>query len=326
MPLKRKKDSDKDKPSRGAKRKREDRSSSQDRRDHSYAVVSSHRSSATSVELLSESARDRRSLIPTDSVDRTHVSQSFLSLAAPTTFLRLNVSSLSTAGLLPHIPSSTNLAAPTGPSSSNSSEASVPSQQTNDTASSTQRLLADDREQRAQTADDANTQEISTNRYSASRFNQTRSIDINETPVSLLTQETVSQQDRNVSPSTSHTLQTIQPQTDSAQNPTTQPEPIPNEHAEVHDVPVRLPNYPAFHYNPQNLYEDARIGSMSATCRHCSAKKWPTEPPRICCANGKVDVPLLGPPPEPLQALLTTNTPQAKEFRKKYAHTIPASL
>ena len=95
------------------------------------------------------------------------------------------------------------------------------------------------------------------------------------------------------------------------------PAQIPNGRAEVHDVPVPLPNYPAFHYNPQNVYDGARTGSMSATCLHCNAKKWPTEPPRICCANGKVDVPLLGPPPEPLQALLTTNTSQAKEFRKK---------
>ena len=90
-----------------------------------------------------------------------------------------------------------------------------------------------------------------------------------------------------------------------------------SESLEVHDVPVRLPNYPAFHYNPQNQYDGARTGSMSATCLRCNAKKWPIEPPGMCCANGKVDVPLLGPPPEPLRALLTNNTPTAKEFRKK---------
>ncbi|XP_065835787.1 uncharacterized protein [Oscarella lobularis] len=55
---------------------------------------------------------------------------------------------------------------------------------------------------------------------------------------------------------------------------------------------------------------------MSAKCRHCNAKKWPTEPPGMCCAKGKVDVPLLGNPPEPLRALLTENTSLAKEFRE----------
>ena len=88
------------------------------------------------------------------------------------------------------------------------------------------------------------------------------------------------------------------------------------EPVQIREVPVRLPNYPAFHYNPQNLYEGARVVAMSATCLHCNAKKWPTEPPGMCCANGKVDVPLLGPPPEPLRALLTNNTPPAREFRK----------
>ena len=88
------------------------------------------------------------------------------------------------------------------------------------------------------------------------------------------------------------------------------------EPVQIREVPVRLPNYPAFHYNSQNLYEGARVGAMSATCLHCNAKKWPTEPPGMCCANGKVDVPLLGPPPEPLRAFLTNNTPPAREFRK----------
>ena len=89
------------------------------------------------------------------------------------------------------------------------------------------------------------------------------------------------------------------------------------EPVQVREVPVPLPNYPAFRYNPQTQYHGARIGSMSATCPHCHAKKWPAETPRICCANGKVDVPLLGPPPEPLLTLLTNNTPTAKEFRRK---------
>ena len=85
---------------------------------------------------------------------------------------------------------------------------------------------------------------------------------------------------------------------------------------EIHEVPLPLPNYPAFRYNPHDLYDGGRIGSMSAKCRHCNAKKWPTEPPGMCCAKGKVDVPLLGNPPEPLRALLTENTSLSKEFRE----------
>ena len=88
-------------------------------------------------------------------------------------------------------------------------------------------------------------------------------------------------------------------------------------YVEVQEVAVVLPNFPAFRYNPGNEHQGARIGSMSATCPYCMAKKWPTEPPGMCCANGKVNIPLLGPPPEPLGALLTNDTPLAKEFRKK---------
>ena len=40
------------------------------------------------------------------------------------------------------------------------------------------------------------------------------------------------------------------------------------EPVQVREVPVPLPNYPAFCYNPQTQYHGARIGSMSATCRH----------------------------------------------------------
>ena len=90
-----------------------------------------------------------------------------------------------------------------------------------------------------------------------------------------------------------------------------------NESAAVHEAPVVLPNYSAFCYNSRNLHDGAHIGSISETCPHCHAKKWPSEPPGMCCANGKVDVPLLGPPPEPLRTLMSHDTPAAKEFRGK---------
>ena len=43
--------------------------------------------------------------------------------------------------------------------------------------------------------------------------------------------------------------------------------------------------------------------------------KWNDEPPGMCCANGKVNVPLLGPPPEPLSSLLTGADTASKNFR-----------
>ena len=302
MPRKRKNVTDNAEVSRHAKRMRTARSSSRDTRDHSYAVHSSDLSSTTpaTAELLSDSSTDRRPLIPSHS----HVFQSVLSPGAPSNSL-LTVSFLSASSLLPRLPSSTILPISTeSPFSRNSSAAAILAEQTSNTARSAERLphqatqipcdmvtMVQNRdlppplspsnsEQPAPTANDADTREFATD-----QVNIVQSLPIQ---------------------SAEDTAQDVHP-----------PAPIPNERAEVHDVPVPLPNYPAFHYNPRNLYDGARTGSMSATCLHCNAKKWPTEPPGICCANGKVDVPLLGPPPEPLRALLTTNTPPAKEFRNK---------
>ena len=84
-----------------------------------------------------------------------------------------------------------------------------------------------------------------------------------------------------------------------------------------HQPPRTLPNYPAFRYNPEGSFAGAAIGSMSVECVHCRAKKWALEPPSMCCANGKVGVPFLGFPPEPLQTLLTEDSPFGKEFRSK---------
>ena len=73
--------------------------------------------------------------------------------------------------------------------------------------------------------------------------------------------------------------------------------------------------FPAFSYNPSATYDLGNIGSMSQACTHCNAMKWNDEPPGMCCANGKVNVPLLGPPPEPLSSLLTGADTASKNFR-----------
>ena len=59
-----------------------------------------------------------------------------------------------------------------------------------------------------------------------------------------------------------------------------------------------------------------QIGSMSMVCQHCSAKKWPGEAKGLCCSGGKVRLPLIQEPPEPLLHLLTKDDVPAKHFRR----------
>lgn len=76
-------------------------------------------------------------------------------------------------------------------------------------------------------------------------------------------------------------------------------------------------NHVACAYDPSVDYHShpcVVIGPMEKKCRHCDAFKFQNETPGMCCANGKVKLPLLLPPPEPLATLLSGNTPDSKHF------------
>ncbi|XP_065654837.1 uncharacterized protein LOC136081451 [Hydra vulgaris] len=53
---------------------------------------------------------------------------------------------------------------------------------------------------------------------------------------------------------------------------------------------------------------------MEVVCQHCSAHKWKGEAPGLCCNNGKVVLPALIPPPDPLKSLMCGTTPASRHF------------
>ncbi|XP_053956182.1 uncharacterized protein LOC128861832 [Anastrepha ludens] len=65
----------------------------------------------------------------------------------------------------------------------------------------------------------------------------------------------------------------------------------------------------------------AYIGQMNIECIHCKAIKFRNETPGMCCPGGKVKLPVLELPPEPLHSLVSGNSPTSKHFLlniKKY--------
>ena len=75
----------------------------------------------------------------------------------------------------------------------------------------------------------------------------------------------------------------------------------------------------AFHYDHRIDYEhdqDVIIGKMEYTCKHCKAMKWKGEAAGMCCSKGKVRLPLIAEPPEPLKSLLSATSPDSKHFLK----------
>lgn len=67
----------------------------------------------------------------------------------------------------------------------------------------------------------------------------------------------------------------------------------------------------AFRYDPANNYDShpqLYIGQMTHVCSNCHALKWPGEAPGMCCSGGKVRLPALRPPPEPLESLMSGTT------------------
>lgn len=73
----------------------------------------------------------------------------------------------------------------------------------------------------------------------------------------------------------------------------------------------------AFQYNPEMQYDShptVVIESMDKVCAHCKALKFKHETPGMCCVNGKIKLPPLNAPPEPLHTLLSGTTPQSNHF------------
>ncbi|XP_039954205.1 uncharacterized protein LOC120770689 [Bactrocera tryoni] len=53
---------------------------------------------------------------------------------------------------------------------------------------------------------------------------------------------------------------------------------------------------------------------MEVVCNHCGALKFAGETPGLCCLSGKVKLPPLPLPTEPLRSLLTGETPESRHF------------
>lgn len=73
----------------------------------------------------------------------------------------------------------------------------------------------------------------------------------------------------------------------------------------------------AFRYSPAEDYsfnECVVIGAMTDVCSHCKALKFHGETPGMCCAAGKVRLPPLPEPPEPLRALLVGDSAESNHF------------
>ena len=73
----------------------------------------------------------------------------------------------------------------------------------------------------------------------------------------------------------------------------------------------------AFRYSPVDDYSLSRcvqIRTMSKIYPYCKALKFNGETMGMCCTSGKVKLPLLAAPPEPLKTLLTGTTSESKRF------------
>ncbi|GFV02612.1 helitron_like_N domain-containing protein [Trichonephila clavipes] len=78
-------------------------------------------------------------------------------------------------------------------------------------------------------------------------------------------------------------------------------------------------NLCGFNYNPlynYSLHPSVVIGKMDKKCTYCGAQKFKNETPGMCCAGGKLKVPDLRSPPEPLLTLVLGKTSQSKDFLK----------
>ena len=73
-----------------------------------------------------------------------------------------------------------------------------------------------------------------------------------------------------------------------------------------------------FNYDPTTDYVNdlmVKIGKRGdIKCPHCKALKWTGETPGMCSTGGKLKLPSLGTPPEPLKSLLSGQHPRSREF------------
>ncbi|CAH1113080.1 unnamed protein product [Psylliodes chrysocephalus] len=79
-------------------------------------------------------------------------------------------------------------------------------------------------------------------------------------------------------------------------------------------------NGTGFQYDPSVEYHNQPlivIGPMNKKCQYCDAFKWKNETAGMCCSSGKVSLPLLGEPEEPLKTLLLSVTDESKQFLSK---------
>lgn len=73
----------------------------------------------------------------------------------------------------------------------------------------------------------------------------------------------------------------------------------------------------AFNYNNTinySLHTAVNIGTVNKVCNHCKALKFKHETPGMCCVNGKIKLPVLNLPPDPLRSLLSGTSSQSKHF------------
>ncbi|GFS85147.1 uncharacterized protein NPIL_379201 [Nephila pilipes] len=76
-------------------------------------------------------------------------------------------------------------------------------------------------------------------------------------------------------------------------------------------------NRHAFRYNPgedHSLSRHVLIGTMTVVCPYCKTLKFCRETKGMCCAAGKIKLPQLREPPEPLKTLLAGYTAESKHF------------
>lgn len=75
--------------------------------------------------------------------------------------------------------------------------------------------------------------------------------------------------------------------------------------------------YSAFNYDIRIKYDDDpafKIGKMSFICAYCSALRWKDECHSICCSEGKVSLPPILQPPQPLYNLIKGVHSKSKHF------------
>ncbi|XP_031634678.1 uncharacterized protein LOC116347980 [Contarinia nasturtii] len=78
-------------------------------------------------------------------------------------------------------------------------------------------------------------------------------------------------------------------------------------------------NNEAFKYDKQidySLHPNVSIGKMDSLCLHCHALKFHKESPGMCCSNGKVVLPPLNDPPEPLRTFVSGTDPLSRHFQQ----------